>query len=111
MEEVTKQVKTLLGLKDTTKADDLIQTIIEMTEARLLNLLGSPEEVPTSLLFIVTEVSVARYNRIGSEGVSSHNVEGESMSWNDNDFDAYKDDIAAYKIAQETPKRGKVRFI
>ena len=107
----TANIYTLLGLEqEDREAKAKIDAIVELTTSRLLNLLGGAEEIPSGLEYIVTEVSVMRYNRIGSEGTSSHSVEGETMSWDkSSDFDAYADDIAAY--LQGTSKQGKLRFI
>ena len=52
-----------------------------------------------------------KLNRIGSEGLSSHSVEGESLSWSENDFAGYMDDIRAYLDDQKESKKGKVRFL
>lgn len=89
--------------------DEQLEVIEQMTRERLSVLLGA--EVPNELEYIVTEVTLARFNRIGSEGTTSHSVEGESISWSaDSDFDAYKDDIEAYQKSVES-KYGRVRFI
>ena len=71
------------------------------------------EEVPEDLQYIVTEVSVIRYNRIGSEGVSHHTVEGEAMTWDKDDFEPYLAEIQAWLDKQEDPAtdRGRVRFL
>ena len=55
--------------------------------------------MPGELEYIVTEVSIARFNRIGSEGLSGHTVEGEALTFKDNDFDQYADDIQAWRDA------------
>ena len=68
------------------------------------------EEVPTELEYIVTEVSIVRYNKIGSEGVTSHSVEGETMSFSDNDFKGYLDDIEVWKNKKNEVK-GVVKFL
>ena len=68
-------------------------------------------EIPEALAYIVVEVAVARFNRIGSEGMSSHSVEGESISFSDDDFAGYKADIEAYLDEQSGTKRGRVRFL
>ena len=104
-----EDVKILLGISDSEK-DDVLQTIVKITSSRLLVLLGTGE-VPERLGYIVTEVSVARYNRIGSEGASSHSVEGESLSWSDSDFEPYQAEIDAFNTAQNTPQKGRVRFL
>lgn len=114
MLETIKQLLGLNGLTDSTEVDKTLNTIISLTTDRLKNLLGTTKAVPSRLDYIVTEVSIVRYNRIGSEGLSSHNIEGESMSWSDNDFKPFMDDIEAYLSNQrddESNKRGKVRFI
>lgn len=104
-------IKTLLGIDDT-DLDEKLNAIISLTESRLKVLLGGVDTVPDTLKYIVTEVSIVRFNRIGSEGVSSHSVEGESMNWNqDDDFKVYQTDIEAYLLNQSIPTQGKIKFI
>ena len=105
---ILKNVKELLG--NPKNIDDKLNVIIELTQKRLGNLL-SVKEVPEELEYIVVEVSVIRFNRIGSEGVSSHSVEGESMSFNDDDFDSYDKDIRSWLNNQSDLKKGRVRFL
>ena len=77
---VIDDVKALLGIED---EDSKLNVIITLTENRLKALLGQ-KEVPSELEYIVTEVSIARFNRIGSEGLSGHTVEGEALTFKDN---------------------------
>lgn len=105
---ILENVKELLG--NPKNIDDKLNVIIELTQKRLGNLL-SVKEVPEELKYIVIEVSVIRFNRIGSEGVSSHSVEGESMSFNDDDFDSYDKDIRSWLNNQSDLKKGRVRFL
>ena len=107
-------VLELLGLTDADETmQSKIQLVIDITEQRLKTLLGGVTEIPTELGYIVTEVSIVRFNRIDSEGVSSHNVQGESMSWSEKDFKPYADEIQAYLDAQDDPttNTGRIRFI
>ena len=108
-----EQVLILLGISDPTEqVTSLLNTIIEMTQQRLQLRLGT-SAVPTELEYIVVEVSVVRFNRIGSERLSSHNVEGESMTWNsEDDFKPYLSEINAWVSAQEDAQySGRLRFI
>lgn len=105
---ILENVKELLG--NPKNIDDKLNVIIELTQKRLGNLL-SVKEVPEELEYIVIEVSVIRFNRIGSEGVSSHSVESESMSFNDDDFDSYDKDIRSWLNNQSDLKKGSVRFL
>lgn len=104
---VLDDVKVLLGNPE--GLDNKLNTIIKLTEGRLKTLLNE-DTVPAELEYIVTEVTIIRFNKIGSEGVSSHSVEGESMSFNDNDFAGYLDDIEAYKNKKNEVK-GVLRFL
>lgn len=102
-------LKSLIGIEDDSM-DERLTWILGASEQRLKNLLGGLD-VPDELEYIVLEVSVIRFNRIGSEGVSSHTVEGESMAWTDSDFSNYADEIEAYLEELDTGKKGKVRFL
>lgn len=104
-------LKLLLGIDLTdTDRDDLLKLIISNTTARLRILLGGLEP-PEDLDHIIIDVAISRYNRIGSEGLSSHTVEGESQSFTENDFDGFTDEIQAYLDSLSTSSRGKVRFL
>lgn len=106
-----ERIKTLLGITDELQ-DGVLNIIIENVEGHLTYLLG--KEVPLNLQFIVTEISVMRYNRLGSEGMKSELVEGHRT-----DFYEPKDDFQPYLSIIENeadkdegePKRGKVMFI
>lgn len=93
-----------------TQAEQLA-VIESMTRDRLTVLLGGLD-IPEELEYIVTEVSVKRFNRIGSEGATSHNVEGESLNWGDvDDFADYMDEINKYLEDLDGATRGRVRFL
>lgn len=106
---IKENVKILIGEVDDNR-DKLIDVIIDLTSQRLINLLDGVEDIPRQLEYIVTEVAIARFNKIGSEGTSGHSVDGESLSFKDDDFDIYLDDIEKYKDSTNTQK-GKVVFL
>lgn len=82
-----------------------------VTQALSVRIGGVP--VPDALDYIVRDVSLSRYNRLGSEGAASHSVEGETMTWNKDDFEPYATDIAAWAAQQmQKPSGGGiVRFL
>ena len=110
---MVQTVKRLLGLNECVDATTLLllDNIIELTTKRLNNLLGGVETTPPQLEYVVIEVSIIRFNRIGSEGVSSHSVEGESQTFTDDDFKAYSKDIQAFLERQKEGTKGRLRFI
>lgn len=88
--------------------DARLTYILESTTERLLVISGA-STVPVPLAHIVIDVACARFNRIGEEGMTSHSVKDESMSFADDDFGPYMREINAY--IDSTTKRGKVRFL
>ena len=106
-----KDLKILLGIpEDDASQDSKLNLILSGTRSRLKSLLGG-QDPPEGLNYIITDVAVIRFNRIGSEGLSSHSVEGESLSFSDDDFAGYREDIQAYLDSQKETKKGRVRFL
>ena len=91
------RIKTLLGITDN---DELIYEITELTKSKILNYINQ-EELPKELEFILIEMTISRFNKIGSEGFSSESVDGRIMSY-ENDFENYKQylDDYLFKIGQ-----------
>lgn len=102
-------VKLLIGLNDN-KQDDQLQKIIDVTERRLISMLPKDvEAVPNSLDWVVEEVAVKRYNRIGAEGMSSESIDGRSTKFQENDFDEYLS-IIEDEFPSTSSKRGSIKF-
>ena len=79
------RIKTLLQINDN---DELIYEIVEITKEKILNYINE-KELPKELEFILIELSIERYNRIGSEGIASESVDGKNVSYDDS-FENYK---------------------
>lgn len=104
-------LKLLLDIPtDDSSLDDKLNLLISTATARLRLLLGGIEP-PESMDHIIREVAIIRFNRIGSEGVTSHTVEGESLSFGESDFAAYADEIQAFLDTQRDGTRGRMRFL
>lgn len=100
-------VETLIGISN----DERQVQIRTLVEARLKNLLGGADDIPEELVYIVDEVCIARFNMLGSEGYATHNVEGESISWSEDLFAPYMDDIQTWLDAQNgTGSKAQVKF-
>lgn len=102
-------LKMLLGFTDDSR-DELLNKLIDLTTARLKLLIGGIEP-PEELEHIIIDVAIARFNKIGSEGLSSHSLEGESQTFTNNEFDGFMSEIQAFLDSQKESSRGKVRFI
>lgn len=97
--------KALELIRDSTTDERKLEIIQEMTTQRLLNYIGE-QEVPQELSYIVDEISIKRFNRLGSEGMSSTSQEGLSMTFEEADFDAFKADLDAW-IEANKPQNNK----
>lgn len=104
------RIKTLLGIDDNLQ-DETLNIIIENVTSHLQALLG--REIPTELNFIIEEITIRRFNRLGTEGMKSESVEGHNVTFYDlkDEFVPYADIIAAHREPPERPGRGKVLFI
>ena len=93
------RVKILLGISEN---DELVHEIIELTKDKILNYINETE-LPSELEFVLVELAIQRYNRIGSEGIASESVDGKSVSYDD-DFEAYKPHLNFYMLKNNISK-------
>ena len=74
-------------------------------------LLGFPEEKPNRTLDVIIRLTTNRLKTLlDVEEVPSHSVEGETMSFSDNDFKGYLNDIEVWKNKKNEVK-GVVKFL
>ncbi|WP_082234974.1 phage head-tail connector protein [Halobacillus massiliensis] len=107
---IRENVKTLVGVEDDLQ-DKVIDLIIKNIESRLriwLKQHAELNEIPDELTFIIEELAIHRFNRLGSEGMTSESVEGHSVSFSENDLAPYLSILETYIPKSETS--GKVMF-
>ena len=85
------KIKILLGITDN---DELLNEIIEITEYKILNYINK-KTLPGELEFILIELAISRFNKIGAEGFTSESTDGKSISYED-DFGNYKQYLDDY---------------
>lgn len=102
-------LKLLLDLNDT-ELDVKLNLIIEQSEKKVLAYLPNVTSVPYELSYIVLELSVVRFNRIGNEGMTNYSQDGESIAYGA-DMSDYEADIKAWLLKQAGNDRGVVRFL
>ena len=90
--EALQRIKTMLNI---TNQDSLIEEIFYITTQKILSII-SEDVVPTELEWIIIELTIERFNRIGSEGISTESVDGKQISYNDNDIDKFMPYINNY---------------
>jgi hypothetical protein len=95
------KIKLLLSKSDDDTVDELIQTLISLCkeEAYVYCNLDSYSD---KLDYIVVQMVIERYNRIGSEGATSQSSSGVS-----NSYDSYYSE----KVRKALNKHRKVRMV
>lgn len=98
-----------------TTIEEKLEIIEGITRRRLTIMLGinNPSLIPEQLDYVVDEVTMARYSRLGNEAMSSYGQEGMSITFNDNDFGPFMDEIGKFKLDDGTdgyPSRGRLTF-
>lgn len=113
MNQINNKIMGLLGDVDINQID----TIINLVQSQLLNKLRKYDktitQIPEELEYIIIELTIARFNYIGNEGMKAENVEGRSMTFFDNYIHNFNDDIKLWAIANNylDDNKGKVLFL
>ena len=108
-----KKLKRLLNKEQDTDLDTLLADIIAAVTQALKNRFLEGKEVPVALEHVVIDVSAARFNRISAEGMTSQSQEGETLTFIEDDFSPYLDEINGYlrTNAATYNNKGIVRFL
>lgn len=101
-------VKVVLGIRDNLQ-DGLLAVLEKLTEDHF-KAYTNQVYVPREFDFIITDVMVKRFNRVGAEGMESQSVEGLSQKFSLDDFKEYESLLDRhFKLTPEAG--GGVRFI
>ena len=101
-------------VKSLTGDNPQVEAIYSKIAERLLHRIKETE-IPLELEYIVEEATIRRFNRIGSEGMSSESVEGHTVSFGDDGdpLAPYEKAIAIYLEEDDDykPRRGAIRAL
>ena len=101
---ILERIKTILQVNN---QDELIENIFDLVNEKVVSYLGVGK-VPKSLEWILVELSVQRFNRIGSEGISSESVEGGSTVYIEDELAPYYKFLDEYISTNNTKKGYKL---
>lgn len=113
---VLDKLKTMLGIDvEDALLDDKLNIILENSQSMLLSFLPEDiNQVPDELAYIVLELAIIRFNRVGNEGMKAYSQEGESITYGtgEEDIEPFMPAINAYLAAKgDEATKGKVRFL
>lgn len=94
-----ERIKVILGLSvDDESKDTLLTDLLENAINTIIVYLGvNVDEFPAQLNFIAEELTIARYRKIGAEGISTEKIDEISTTYSINDLNRYKDVLNMYK--------------
>lgn len=88
-------VKIILSINDNSK-DELLTILLE-NAANTICVYINADKLPEKLNFVAEELAVARYRKIGSEGVSTEKIDVVTTTYSVNDLSRYKDILEMHK--------------
>lgn len=100
-------IKVLLSLTEDNSQDYLLSVLLSNALMQVCVYLGV-DELPSQLTFVVDELVVARYRRIGAEGVKEERIDVLSTKYNTDDLSPYKTVLDEYKATKLYGKRLKM---
>lgn len=77
---ILEEVKRSIEIEED-DLDEQLTDFIKRTIKQLKVRLGFIDEVPEELDYIVTDVTIKRFNRKGDEGMNSYSQEGQSINY------------------------------
>lgn len=104
MNDQLDKLKIALQIKDS-EHDDLLQLYLD-DATDFLKLRLSVHELPDEMQAIVRGAAVKKFNRFKNEGMASYSQDGESITFNSNDFDEWQDEIDQWKKDQNGINKG-----
>lgn len=107
-------IKLRIGIEDT-KQDDLISDIISDTQARIIAYINQDgvvqSDLPSGLDFVIKDIVIRVYNKIGDEGKESSSEGNVSNTWDTPaDLSEYSDVLDVYRKSYKRRSAG-MRFV
>ncbi|WP_338230741.1 phage head-tail connector protein [Lactiplantibacillus paraxiangfangensis] len=97
---VLKSCKLRIGIDDDTQ-DNLLNDLIKDATDRVLAYVNQDgkvaSELPTAVIWVIKDVTVKMFNRIGDEGKTASGEGNVSNTWADIDLSQYADALDPYR--------------
>ena len=110
---ILDSIKLRIGLTDTIQ-DDLLNDLIDDATARVFTYINQDgivnQTVPDSVAWVIKDIVVKMYNRIGDEGKQSGTEGNVSNTWESIDLSQYADALDVYRESSQSRRPG-MRFV
>lgn len=114
MTDILSSVKLRIGITDT-QQDDLLNDLISDAQDRIMSYINQDGDtglasLPSGTDWVVKDIVIKMYNRIGDEGKTSSSEDNVSNAWGSIDLSDYSNSLDQYR-ASSLRKRSGVRFV
>ena len=110
---ILDSIKLRIGLADTMQ-DNLLNDLIDDATARVLTYINQDgivnQNVPDAVAWVIKDIVVKMYNRIGDEGKKASGEGNVSNSWEAIDLSNYADALDVYRESSQSHRPG-MRFV
>jgi len=110
---ILDSVKLRIGLTDTVQ-DELLSDLIEDATARVLTYINQDgivnQTVPDAVAWVIKDIVVKMYNRIGDEGKTASGEGNVSNTWETIDLSKYAGALDVYLESSQSRRSG-MRFV
>lgn len=111
--DIIASVKLRVGINDTLQ-DGLLNDLIGDVKARVLSYINqdgvTTQTVPEAVTWVIKDVVVKMYNRLGDEGKTSSEEGNVSNTWETIDLSKYSDALDVYRGSMQSRRAG-LRFV
>lgn len=97
-------IKILLGKKNDNSEDEVLAILLTHS-IQLVNAYLGVAEIPQSLQFIAEQITIKKYNKLGSEGIKTEKLDVISNTYSINDLTEYKSILDMYKDTELPQKK------
>ena len=107
------KIKTILGIT-TSEQDILLETLISDSEVLVQAYVGDYMVAQEPFLqVIVSEMVVARYNRLGAEGMTAEDIEGHSKTFDSGALNSHLGQLDLFMRSKRgvLPRAGRMRTL
>ena len=104
--KILTRVQTILDVEG---KDALLQVLIQ-NQLEAIQLLIKEDVVPDSLAYIAVETTIARYNRLGSEGLQSEGIDVISQTFIEDLMTPYQAQISNY-VSEKNKTAFRLRML
>ena len=103
-------IKILLGLEDDDSQDEILAILLSNAVSTINVYLGV-NELPNELEFVAEQLAIIKYNKLGSEGISTEKIDVLSTTYQADELASFKTILDSYKANNNLATTKRVKFL